>query len=68
MSKDVGPFSVGAKGSWQLGKDRRPVTLADLERRALELVKQGDFGEEATQVNAAITELKRTGNVGDRIC
>jgi tetratricopeptide (TPR) repeat protein len=32
------------------------VTLADLQRRALELVKQSDFGEEATSVNAAITE------------
>jgi hypothetical protein len=32
------------------------VTLADLERRALELVKQGDFGVEAIKVNAAITE------------
>jgi tetratricopeptide (TPR) repeat protein len=33
------------------------VTLADLQRRALELVKQGDFGDEASRVNAAITEL-----------
>ncbi len=33
------------------------MTLADLQRRALELVKQGDFGEEASRVNATITEL-----------
>jgi tetratricopeptide (TPR) repeat protein len=33
------------------------VTLADLQRRALELVKQGDFGVEASRVNAAIAEL-----------
>ena len=33
------------------------MTLADLQQRALELVKQGDFGEEATRLNAAITEL-----------
>jgi len=32
------------------------VTLADLQRRALELVKQGDFGDEAARVNAGITE------------
>lgn len=32
------------------------MTLTDLERRALELVKQGDFGEEACRVNAAIAE------------
>ena len=30
--------------------------LTDLQRRALELVKQSDFGEEATRVNAAIAE------------
>lgn len=31
--------------------------LSDLERRALELIKHADFGEEAVRVNAAITEL-----------
>jgi tetratricopeptide (TPR) repeat protein len=30
--------------------------LTDLQRRALELVKQSDFGEEAARVNAAIAE------------
>jgi hypothetical protein len=30
--------------------------LPELQRRALELVKQGDFGDEAAHVNAAITE------------
>jgi tetratricopeptide (TPR) repeat protein len=40
----------------QRAKGRKPVTLADLERRALELVKRGDFGEEASRVNAAIAE------------
>jgi tetratricopeptide (TPR) repeat protein len=30
--------------------------LPELQRRALELVKQGDFGQEASRVNAAITE------------
>jgi hypothetical protein len=33
-----------------------PTPLPDLERRALELVRQGDFGEEATRVNAEIIE------------
>ena len=33
------------------------MTLADLQQRALELVKQGDFGDEAIRVNAAITGL-----------
>lgn len=32
-------------------------SLPDLERRALELIKQADYGEEAVRVNAAITEL-----------
>jgi tetratricopeptide (TPR) repeat protein len=32
-------------------------TLPDLERRAIELVKHGDFGDEAVRVNAAITAL-----------
>jgi len=30
--------------------------LPELERRALELVKQGDFGAEATRINSSITE------------
>jgi tetratricopeptide (TPR) repeat protein len=34
--------------------------LRDLERRALELIKLADFGEEAVRVNAAITELAPT--------
>jgi len=33
------------------------MTLAELERRALELARQADFGPEAAQVNAAIVEL-----------
>ena len=33
------------------------MTLEELQRRALELVKQGQFGEEATRVNADITTL-----------
>jgi Tetratricopeptide repeat len=33
------------------------MTLAELERRALELAKQSDFGVEATRINAAIVEL-----------
>jgi hypothetical protein len=32
-------------------------TLPDLERRAIELVKRADFGDEAVRVNAAITAL-----------
>jgi tetratricopeptide (TPR) repeat protein len=31
-------------------------TQPELERRALELARQGDFGDEATRVNSAITE------------
>ena len=54
MSKDVGPFSFGPRAK---GRGRTHVTLADLQRRALELVKQADFGDEASRVNAAITEL-----------
>src|SRR5204863_8017827 len=45
VSKTSGLFSLGQ------------MNLADLQRRALELVKQADFGDEATRVNAAITEL-----------
>ena len=33
------------------------MTLTELERRALDLAKTGDFGEEAARVNAAIVEL-----------
>jgi tetratricopeptide repeat protein len=33
-----------------------PTQLPDLERRALELAKQGDFGDEALRINATITE------------
>jgi len=32
------------------------MTLADLQRRALDLIKQGDFGPDAVRVNAAIVE------------
>jgi tetratricopeptide (TPR) repeat protein len=32
------------------------TSLPDLQRRALELVKKGDFGEEAARINAAIAE------------
>src|SRR5437867_12226723 len=32
------------------------MTLADLQRRALDLIKQGDFGPDAIKVNAAIVE------------
>ena len=33
------------------------MTLTELERRALDLAKTGDFGDEAARVNAAIVEL-----------
>ncbi len=33
-----------------------PPDLADLERRALELAKRADFGDDAVRVNAAIVE------------
>ena len=33
------------------------MTLPELERRALELARHGDFGDEAARVNAAIIEL-----------
>jgi tetratricopeptide (TPR) repeat protein len=36
--------------------DIESAPLPELERRALELVKRGDFGEEATRLNTAITE------------
>jgi tetratricopeptide (TPR) repeat protein len=34
-----------------------PDSLTDLERRALELIKHGDFGSESIRVNTAITAL-----------
>src|SRR5947209_13569949 len=37
-----------------------PDKFSDLERRALELIKLADFGQEASRVNAAITELAPT--------
>ena len=49
-AKDVGPFFFDAAN----------MPIPDLERRALELVKHGDFGAEAVRVNAAITALAPT--------
>src|ERR1700681_3761715 len=56
------PFSLRAPRSAHRGPRVHSVLLAmstdiiELERRALELVRQGDFGPEGIRVNAAIVE------------
>jgi len=57
MSRRRRALFIRAESKGQRAEGQIHVTLDELQRRALELAKQGDFGDEASRVNTAITEL-----------